>query len=95
MSRVLFIAALLALGYLQYRLWFADGGVVDNRQKIAQVQAMAQANAKLAARNAALQAEVDDLNSGKAAMEGRARLDLGMVKPGEAFYLIVAQSPAP
>lgn len=93
MNRVLFIAALLALGYLQYRLWFADGGVVDNRRMMAEVQLAERANARLAARNAALQAEVDDLNSGSAAMEGRARLDLGMVKPGESFYLIVAQSP--
>ena len=42
---------------------------------------------KLRARNAALQAEVDDLKSGTAAVEGRARSELGMILPGETFYL--------
>ena len=42
---------------------------------------------KLKARNAALQAEVDDLKSGVAAVEGRARSELGMILPGETFYL--------
>lgn len=90
MGRALLIMAIVALGYLQYRLWFADGGVVHNRQMIAQVLELERANAKLAARNAALQAEVDDLNSGVTAIEGRARSDLGMVREGESFYLIVA-----
>ena len=90
MGRALLIMAIVALGSLQYRLWFADGGVVHNRQMIAQVLELERANAKLAARNAALQAEVDDLNSGVTAIEGRARSDLGMVREGESFYLIVA-----
>lgn len=92
MQRTLLILAIIALGYLQYRLWFADGGVVHNRQMKSQVAELERANSKLAARNAALQAEVDDLNSGSAAIEGRARSDLGMVRAGESFYLIVARS---
>ena len=52
---------------------------------------MSEQNAHLRARNAALQAEVDDLKSGVAAMEGRARTDLGMVRQGETFYLLVSR----
>lgn len=92
MHRLILIVAIVALGYLQYRLWFADGGVVHNRQMQSQVQDLQRANGQLAARNAALQAEVDDLNSGVAAIEGRARSDLGMVHAGESFYLIVARA---
>ena len=51
-------------------------------------------NASLAKRNAALAAEVADLKQGQAAIEERARTDLGMVKKGEAFYQIV-QAPPP
>ena len=42
-------------------------------------------------RNAALDAEVRDLGSGKAAIEARARVGLGMVRRGETFYLITQQ----
>lgn len=89
--KVLLLTGLLVLGYLQYRLWFADGGIPDVRQRQAMNEQMRQANAQLAARNDALQAEVDDLKSGVAAMEGRARTDLGMVREGETFYLLVSR----
>ncbi|HEY0506059.1 MAG TPA: septum formation initiator family protein, partial [Lysobacter sp.] len=39
--------------------------------------------------NAALAAEVEDLKSGEAAVEDRARSELGMIKPGETFYRVV------
>ena len=39
--------------------------------------------------NDALAAEVQDLKSGEAAVEERARSELGMIKPGETFYRVV------
>ena len=46
-------------------------------------------NLKLRQRNEALAAEVQDLKSGEAAVEERARSELGMVKPGETFYRVI------
>ncbi|HAL22358.1 MAG TPA: cell division protein FtsB, partial [Stenotrophomonas sp.] len=40
-------------------------------------------------RNDALAAEVKDLKEGQAAIEERARSELGMIKPGEKFYRVV------
>lgn len=81
--------ALLALVVvLQYRLWLGDGGYADKRKLAAQVEAQKMEVDRLTARNAALQAEVDDLKSGVAAVEARARADLGMILPGETFYLM-------
>ena len=40
-------------------------------------------------RNDALAAEVEDLKSGEAAVEERARNELGMIKPGETFYRVI------
>lgn len=80
--------AVLGLG-LVWRLVVADGGMNSTRRLQDQV---ADARAELdvlRVRNAALDAEVQDLNSGKAAIESRARITLGMIKPEETFYLVV------
>ena len=80
--------AVLGLG-LVWRLVVADGGMNSTR-KLQQQVADARAELEvLRVRNAALDAEVQDLNSGKAAIESRARITLGMIKPEETFYLVV------
>ena len=50
-------------------------------------------NAKLKARNDALDAEVRDLKQGLEALEEHARLDLGMIRKDEIFYQVVAPRP--
>lgn len=88
--RALLLLALLALlAFLQYRLWFASGGQPDVDALQSQVQAQSHANEGLRQRNAALAAEVKDLKSGEAAIEERARGELGMIRPGETFYRVV------
>ena len=46
-------------------------------------------------RGVGVRAEVDDLKSGRAAVEERARSELGMIKPGETLYRTVEPAPAP
>lgn len=89
-QRKLLVFALVGLlAALQYRLWFGDGGVLPrHRLQIAVDQATRQDEA-LGKRNAALQAEVDDLGKGGQAIEARARSELGMIRKGETFYLVV------
>ncbi|MES2884850.1 MAG: cell division protein FtsB [Pseudomonadota bacterium] len=87
MRRAVLLGLLLVVLFLQYRFWLGDGGYADQRRMQAQVAAQQSEVEKLRARNAALQAEVDDLKSGVAAVEGRARSELGMILPGETFYL--------
>lgn len=79
---------------LQFQLWFGVGNVPSAMRLKTQVEAQTAENAALAKRNAALQAEVADLKAGQAAVEERARAELGMIKKGETFYQIV-QAPAP
>lgn len=77
---------------LQFKLWFGEGGIVDVhriKQAVAQQQAE---NLRLRQRNAVLEAEVNDLKNGQAAIEERARLDLGMIKDDETFYLVTGKA---
>jgi len=64
-----------------------------------QVASQEAENLRLQQRNEALKAEVENLKSGEAAVEERARSELGMVKPGEVFYRVIedegAQPDAP
>lgn len=85
------LMALLAL--LQYRLWWAGGSGGSVAALRAQVDGQTRENQGLRQRNAALAAEVEDLKSGEAAVEERARSELGMIKPGETFYRVVEAKP--
>ena len=83
------ILLLALLGWLQYRLWFGSGGQREVEALQQQVRQQARDNTGLKQRNEALAAEVEDLKSGEAAVEERARSELGMIKPGETFYRVV------
>ena len=74
---------------IQYPLWIGKGSWLKVWDFSKQVTQAKDANAKLAARNAGLDAEVRDLKQGLDAVEERARTELGMVKPGETFYQLV------
>lgn len=82
------ILAVALLG-LQYQLWIAGGGVREAWSLRQELRLQREENERLAERNAALAAEVEDLKSGLAAIEERARAELGMVKDGETFYHVV------
>ena len=80
---------MLLLVYLQYKLWFGEGSLQDVWQLHQDVEFQRQENIELRERNAALEAEVKDLQQGFDAIEEHAREDLGMVKEGETFYQVV------
>ena len=92
--RVLLLLLALLLAGLQYTLWLGSGGHQDVAALRRQVATQQVENLRLQERNNALAAEVEDLKSGEAAVEERARSELGMVKPGETFYRVVEDAPA-
>ena len=85
------ITAVLAvmLVALQWRLWVSDDGLRSRTKLREQVETARAENRQLAVRNTELDAEVQDLKSGLAAIETRARTTLGMIKPDETFFLVV------
>ena len=90
----LLLGLALLLGWLQYRFWLSDGSWGEVTALQNQVAHQKRDNDGLQERNDALAAEVEDLKSGEAAVEERARSELGMIKPGEKFYRVVESSSA-
>ncbi len=87
--RLLVIILVGLLVVLQIRLWVGRGSVTDVWRISAAVEAQRAENDRLRARNAALAAEVEDLSKGTAAIEERARSELGMIKEGETFFQVI------
>jgi cell division protein FtsB len=94
-SRLIALVLVAVLLLLQLKLWAGDGGWREVEQLEASVAAQTRENRELTQRNDALSAEVDDLKQGRAAVEERARAELGMIKPGEVFYRVVEPVPPP
>ncbi|HEY0665355.1 MAG TPA: cell division protein FtsB [Gallionella sp.] len=88
----LILTALLLL--LQYPLWLGKGSWLKVWDHNRQLEAQREINRQAQARNEAMYAEVRDLKQGTAAIEERARSELGMVKRGEVFYQIVENNPS-
>ncbi len=87
--KALTLIFVILIALLQYPLWLGKGSwlrVWDLNSQIAKQEAK---NTSLKIRNDALSAEVRDLKSGKAAIEERARSELGMVKQDEVFYQVL------
>ena len=89
--RIITIILIILFAWLQYKLWLNDGGLLEFWQiKEAVVQQKAE-NQKMSEKNQTLAAEVEDLKLGVAALEERARDELGMIKEDETFYQVVDQ----
>ena len=93
--RLLIAALAVVLVLLQARLWLSNGGLREVWRLEAEVARAIENNDRLAARNAALEAEVRDLKDGLAAAEERARTELGMIHSEETFYQIAPAAPTP
>ena len=101
--KAVIVILFLLLLMLQSRLWVGDGSLSEVWQLRRSMDEQRQEIARIEERNRALRAEVKDLKFGSAAIEERARSELGMIKNGETFFQIIEQpessslqpSPAP
>lgn len=80
------LAFLLAL---QYRLWVGDGSVAHLARLERAIETQSAANDRLQERNRVLAIEVEDLKTGLNSVEERAREDMGMIKEGETFFMLI------
>jgi len=90
--KIITYALIAILVLLQYPLWLGSGGVLAVWRLKHEITAQKLENAELKERNLAVEADVNDLKQGFAAIEERARTELGMVKKGEVFYQVIEQT---
>lgn len=84
---------LVILVLLQVRLWTGAGSIAEISRLDARIELQNQENTGLDARNQALKDEVSDLKNGLDSIEERARSELGLIRKGETFYLLVEDAP--
>jgi cell division protein FtsB len=87
--RAVTLILIVLLLLLQYPLWLGKGSWLKVWDLHRQVETQQQINLQTKTRNAVLDAEVRDLKQGTAAIEERARSELGMIKRDEVFYQIL------
>ncbi len=85
------ILVLLFLG-LQFRLWVGEGSLAETSALEERVSKVGNENLIKSNRNRILRAEIIELKSGLDSIEERARSELGMIKTGETFYLLVDET---
>lgn len=85
------LIALLVLIFAasQYRLWLADGGVLDNRRLEHRLEQRQKQNAALFKRNRELADYIKRLKVDDREYEALARERFGLVKDDEIFFLFV------
>tara|TARA_R110000823_G_scaffold210224_8_gene340509 strand:+ start:4621 stop:4920 length:300 start_codon:yes stop_codon:yes gene_type:complete len=93
--RWLLVVLALLLIALQYRLWFAEGSLAEQQRLTRQVEEQTRINTALRERNAVLEREVLELQTGNAGVEQRAREELGLVREGETFFQVADDPNAP
>ena len=86
--RLVTIALLLLIGWVQAELWFGKAGMRHVMERRAELKTLLAANDAARQRNDQLQAEVSDLKEGLEMVEEKARSELGMTKPDELLIVL-------
>lgn len=74
---------------LQVRLWVGEGSFAQVWSLDKSIAEQRAENADLSARSERLYAEVRNLRNEQSAVEERARMNLGLIRDGETFFLVV------
>ncbi|MDB2554824.1 septum formation initiator family protein [Porticoccaceae bacterium] len=88
MRWLLILLVVLLIG-LQSRLWVGEGSLAHRAELGQQLELQTEKNRQLKQRNDLIAQEVESLKNNLDSIEEKARKDLGMIKQGEIFYLVI------
>ena len=86
--RLVTIALMVLIAWVQAELWFGKAGVAHVSDMSRQLATLRGANDVAKQRNDQLQAEVSDLKEGLEMVEEKARSELGMTRPDELLVVL-------
>ena len=86
--KLVFIILLTLLIALQINIWVKKDGYKQMKEIENLIALQTIENENMTIRNNRLKEEIKDLKNGQDAIEEKARIDIGMIKEGEEFYLI-------
>ncbi|TDV20790.1 cell division protein FtsB [Paraburkholderia caballeronis] len=92
--RLVTVVLIVLLVLIQYPLWWGHGGWLRVHELQQQLAKQLQQNSDEKLRNERIAGEVQDLQNGTAAVEERARYEMGMVKDSEVFVQFVSPNAA-
>jgi cell division protein FtsB len=89
-SKVFIIGLVVLLALLQIKLWFGEGSLEERASLMREIESQEQVNDRLEARNEVVEREIEEFREDpEAAIEERAREELGLIKEGETLYLFI------
>jgi len=91
--KTVLVILVVILVLLQLRLWFGPGSLSEISLLGDGIVVQTEENLSLQQRNQGLMEEVGDLRNGLDAIEERARSELGLIRRGETFFLMVEDVP--
>ena len=84
---LLALILILIVVITQFNYWFGDYNRSDLNSMKEEIIKISSENEQLLLENKVLEEERDKLSLGREAIEGVARTELGLIKPGETFYV--------
>jgi cell division protein FtsB len=87
--KLLWTIMVVVILLLQVRLWVGEGSFAHVWALEQSIAEQREENAELATRNERLYAEVRNLRNEQGAVEERARMNLGLIREDETFFLVV------
>ena len=87
--KLLWTTMVVVILVLQVRLWVGEGSFAQVWALEKSIAEQREENAELATRNERLYAEVRNLRNEQGAVEERARMNLGLIRDDETFFLVV------
>ena len=85
----IYAVLILLLGFLQYQLWWAEGGVLELNELKSTLAREKSNLAMMQDHNQQLLKNIHSLKNNNAEIEARARYEHNMIKNDETFYQIV------
>ena len=90
-ARLLSTALFILLLLLLYGLFFGKQNLFDLMEQQARLAQLTEETKVLRERNERIRIDINDIKTRLGAIEGLARSELGLIKPGETFYQIVTE----